>query len=514
MNEINVLEWLEESAGKYPDKFAVEDLKHSLTYAQLWKASFTVGAALADKVKPRQGVAVFMDKTVDTLTVFFGAVYAGGFYCMLDPSQPAERLNHILDTLSPAVLVTDEKMSRRLTGLHFTGPVMKVDDLLAHKVSEQEKHALALVRSQALDIDPLYAIFTSGSTGLPKGVLVPHRAVIDFITYFTKIMGITKDDIIGNQAPFDFDVSVKDIYSAICVGATLELIPKMYFSFPSKLLDFLDERKVTNLTWAVSALCIVTTLNGFSYKIPSSIKRVIFSGEVMPIKHLNRWRKAYPNAMFVNVYGPTEITCNCLYYVVDRDFKEDEQLPLGRPFPNERVFLLNEQNEPVTSKTPGVLGEICVSGTSVGLGYLNDAERTKQAFVQNPLNTLYPEVIYRTGDLASFGEDGQLYYRTRKDFQVKLQGHRIELPEVELAADACAGVTRSCCVFDQEHSRLALFYVGTADKKEIVKTLQGKLPHFMIPALIQELPEFPLTKNGKIDRKALLARCDSKQRKE
>lgn len=505
MNKINVLEYLEESAGRVPQKTAVEDLSSSMTYQELWQASFTCGAALRRYVKPRQAVAVFMDKTVQTLAVFFGAVYAGGFYCMLDPTQPAERLQHILATLQPAVLVTDKKMSRRLSGISFSGPIVNAEDLLAHKVSADDKRALAVVRREAQDIDPLYCIFTSGSTGMPKGVLACHRSVIDFIGYFTQIMGIGEDDVIGNQAPFDFDVSVKDIYSAISTGATLELIPKIYFSFPTKLLDFLENRKVTNLTWAVSALCIVTTLDGFSYKIPSSIRRVIFSGEVMPVRHLNAWRRAYPNAKFVNVYGPTEITCNCMYYVVNRSFSDDEELPLGRPFPNERVFLLDENNNPVTAQEPGKMGEICVSGTAVTLGYLNAPDKTAASFVQNPLNSRYPEIIYRTGDLASYSEDGELFYRTRKDFQVKLLGHRIELSEVELAANACRDVVRSCCVFDSENHRLALFYIGKADKKEIVQTMQQKVPRFMIPSYIKNLPEFPLTKNGKIDRKALLA---------
>ncbi len=512
MNKINVLEYLEESAGRVPHKKAVEDLKSSMTYQELWQASFTCGAALLRYVRPGQAVAVFMDKSVQTLAVFFGAVYAGGFYCMLDPSQPVERLQHILSTLQPAVLVTDKKMSRRLTGLGFTGPIVNAEDLLARRVNPADKKALAVVRSGALDIDPLYAIFTSGSTGMPKGVLVSHRSVIDFIGYFTKIMGIEEDDIIGNQAPFDFDVSVKDIYSAISTGATLELIPKLYFSFPTKLLDFLDDRKVTSLTWAVSALCIVTTLNGFSYKIPSSIRRVIFSGEVMPIKHLNAWRKAYPDATFVNVYGPTEITCNCMYYIVNRSFTDDEELPLGRPFPNERVFLLDENNQPVSPREPGKLGEICVSGTAVTLGYLNAPDKTAAAFVQNPLNTRYPEIIYRTGDLASYSEEGELFYRTRRDFQVKLFGHRIELSEVELAANACRDVVRSCCVFDKANNRLALFYIGKADKKEITVTMQQKTPHFMIPTFMKELPEFPLTKNGKIDRKALLALSEAEKK--
>ena len=204
----------------------------------------------------------------------------------------------------------------------------------------------------------------------------------------------------------------------------------MCFSFPTKLLDFLDDRKVTTIIWAVSALCIVTTLNGFEYKRPSSLNKIMFSGEVMPIKHLNAWRAQYQDAMFVNLYGPTEITCNCTYYIIDREFGLDEKLPMGKPFANERVFLLDDEDRLVDAERPGELGEICVSGTAVTLGYLRNPEKTAAAFVQNPLNDRYLETIYRTGDLGYYSEDGELFFSSRKDFQIKHMGHRIELGEI------------------------------------------------------------------------------------
>ncbi len=163
-------------------------------------------------------------------------------------------------------------------------------------------------------------IFTSGSTGRPKGVVVSHRSVIDFMEYFTELFSITAQDVIGNQAPFDFDVSVKDIYATLKAGATMEILPKQLFSFPAKLLDYLCERRVTTAIWAVSALCIISTLNGFSYRVPTHLNKILFSGEVMPVSHLNIWREHLPDALFVNLYGPTEITCNCTYYIVDKTF--------------------------------------------------------------------------------------------------------------------------------------------------------------------------------------------------
>ena len=228
---------------------------------------------------------------------------------------------------------------------------------------------------------------------------------------------------------------------------------------------------------------------------------MIFSGEVMPVKHLNLWREALPGAMYVNVYGPTEITCNCTYYVVDREFAPGEVLPIGRAFPNEKVFLLDEEDHLVTDE--GVKGELCVAGTALALGYYNNSEQTAKAFVQNPLNRCYLERIYRTGDLAYYGADGNLYFASRKDFQIKHMGHRIELGEIELGLEKIDEIVRNCCIYDEEEHKIIAFYEGEIDKKQIIRTLGKTLPGFMIPNVFVQLETLPVTKNGKIDRKQL-----------
>jgi amino acid adenylation domain-containing protein len=500
----NVLDYLEKSAALYPDKIAVADEHNTLTYCQLNKAAENIGAALLTHTHPRQAVPVYMDKSCNALAVFMGAVKAGCFYVMLDPSQPAERIQMILSTLGATLMIVDEKSLKKQQKLEFRGEVLSVEELLTFTATNDDRETLQMIRDNALDIDPLYSIFTSGSTGVPKGVIVNHRSVIDFIDCFTDTFGMDEQEVIGNQAPFDFDVSVKDIYSTLKCGATMQIIPKKMFSFPTTLLDYLDDRKVTTLVWAVSALCIVTTLNGFEYKVPSSIKKVIFSGEVMPIKHLNAWRKTYPQAMFVNVYGPTEITCNCTYYIVDREYELDETLPMGKAFPNERVFLLDDEDKLITPNKTRAVGEICVSGTAVTLGYYNNREKTNQAFVQNPLNPFYNEIIYRTGDLGYYNEAGQMCFSSRKDFQIKHMGHRIELGEIEMAINAVEQVERACCIFDKDANKILGFYQGDADKKTITHQLMQKLPKFMIPSEFVQVQTMPVTKNGKIDRNALM----------
>lgn len=496
----NVLEYLDRSAKVYPKKMAFADVEQSCTFEELYHQSRKIGTNLAGYVKPRSPIPVFMEKSVETVEVFMGAVYAGCFYVMLDTKQPGARLQQILQILDSEILVTSMKYKKELEKLDFQGTILWLEELL--QVEEDEK-LLALIQEQATDTDPLYGIFTSGSTGIPKGVVVGHRSVIDFIDCFTELFDITSKDVLGNQAPFDFDVSVKDIYSGLKTGATVQIIPKQYFSFPQKLLDFLIEREVTTLVWAVSALCIISTLNGFTYKVPEKIKKILFSGEVMPIKHLNIWRSYLPDTMFVNIYGPTEITCNCTYYIVNRVFSPGEVLPIGKPFPNEKVFLLDEKNQLVTEA--GINGEICVSGSALALGYYRNPEQTEKVFVQNPLNNCYLERIYRTGDLAYYNENRELCFATRKDFQIKHMGHRIELGEIETAMDKIPELSRCLCVYDQEKNKILAFYEGELERKEICRALTVSLPNFMIPNIFVKVEKMPLTSNGKIDRKKLMA---------
>lgn len=495
----NILDYLEVSAAECPDKAAFEDLEASYTYAQVVEYGKRIGSALAELLPQNAPVPVLMEKEAWTLNVFMGAVYAGCFYSLVEPEQPAERILTILSTLEAELLVTSRKLEEKVRALGFSGKILLAEELAEQEIREE---VLSARREAFCDVDPLYTNFTSGSTGTPKGVVVSHRSVIDFTEHFVRLFGIGRDDVIANQAPFDFDVSVKDIFPALKTGATIEVIPKKFFSVPKKLLDFLDDRKVTNLTWAVSALCIISMLKGFRYKVPETIRRVMFSGEVMPVKHLNYWRSYLPDALYVNLYGPTEITCNCTYYIVDREFAEDEILPVGKAFPNERVFLLDEEDHLVTE--PGKLGEICVSGTALALGYYRNWEKTEEVFTQNPLNSRYLEPIYRTGDLGRYDEQGALYYVTRKDFQIKHMGHRIELGEIEAAFQALDGVSRVCCIYDEPNTKIVGFYVGTPDAKEIIEGLTEKLPRFMIPNVFCKVEQMPITKNGKIDRKALM----------
>lgn len=494
----SILDFFEKTVEQYPEKVAFADEEKSCTYRELEMRSKRIASYLLDKVELGQPVPIFMEKGVDTIAVFLGSVYAGAFYTVLDIKHPKTRIESILNTLKSDFFFSSEAFRKEAEQYAEEKTIYWLEEAEQTEIDEE---GLARIAEKRLDTLPLYCNFTSGSTGTPKGVLVSHRSVIDFIGEFTKLFDITEQDVIGNQAPWDFDVSVKDIYSGLMSGATVQIIPRKLFSFPTKLLDYLCEREVTTLIWAVSALCIITTLKGFEYRVPEKIRKVMFSGEVMPMKHFQLWKKYLPNAEYVNLYGPTEITCNCTYYRIEREFAEGESIPIGWEFPNEKVFLLNEDDEEVTEvNTPG---EICVSGTAVAIGYYNNPEQTSRAFVQNPLNPLYTERIYRTGDLGYYGADGELYYKCRKDFQIKHMGHRIELGEIEMAMNGVEEVLRCCCIFDEKKNKIAAFYEGAIEKRDLKRKLGEKLPMFMLPNVFYPLEEMPLNKNGKIDRNRL-----------
>lgn len=496
----NVLEYLEHSASQFPDKTAAADKDTACTYAQLLSDARRLGSGLAPYFAPRTPVPVLLDKSVDTLKIFFGAVYAGCFYVLINPEFPAPRIESILSTLQCRRIVTSRNMAEKLPNLPDLEPLFW-EDLMSQ---EENPAMLRQIRENALDTDPLYANFTSGSTGTPKGVVVAHRSVIDFIECFTELFHITEEDVIGNQAPFDFDVSVKDIYSAMKTGARLEILPRSLFSAPAALLDHLCEREVTTMIWAVSALCLITTFHGLDYRTPQCVNKILFSGEAMPMKHLKQWMEHLPHARFINLYGPTEITCNCTWHEVDPSRVYADGLPIGRSFPNERVFLLDEEGREI--REPGKTGEICVSGTALALGYYNAPAQTESRFALNPLTTGYPERMYRTGDLGWRNEQGELFFAGRKDFQIKHMGHRIELEEVERALSSVEGVERACCLFDEKKSRLLAYYVGIPTGRDIRRVLAETLPVFMIPGVYVQLEEMPMTANGKMDRKALKER--------
>lgn len=492
---MNVLRFLENSANQFPHKEAVIDGDCVIDYEGLMAKSKKYGSYIAKVCESRQPVVVFSLKSIQTLSAMFGVAYVGCFYVPVNPEQPNDRIEKILEVIQSPLVITTEELKGRIEDVGYNGTIITYTQLEQCGTDEE----LICKRQENLkEEDPLYGIFTSGSTGTPKCIVVNHECVVKFISRFTQTFGLNASDRIGNQAPFDFDVSVKDIYSAISTGATLVLIQKELFALPPGLLDYLEDKRVTVLIWAVSALCQISGLHGFDYKVPANIHTVMFSGEKMPVKQLTIWQKAMPDTKFVNLYGPTEITCNCTYFPIDRIYEKDENLPIGNAFEGRNVFLLDENKKIITDAN--ITGEICCSGESVAIGYYKNEEQTNKSFIMYEYDSKNLRT-YCTGDLAYYDEKGRLVFAGRKDFQIKHMGHRIELEEIENNMNNFDEVTRCCVVFDTKKNKITAFYCGSVDAKELRSLLKEKLPVYMVPQKINQVDSIPLTKNGKMDRK-------------
>jgi amino acid adenylation domain-containing protein len=489
-----VTEYLDASAERFPNKTAFADEKQNITFAQLQKNSYKIATSLIGKNIAKKPVVILLDKSVECIACFMGVAYSGNFYTPIDTKMPISRMKKILEILQPEVMITDHEHEQMTKELEFNGEILKYEDLML----ENEDVLKIKQRVKCLiDTDILYVLFTSGSTGTPKGVIISHRSVIDYTEWVTETFEIDSNSIFGNQAPFYFDNSILDMYQTIKNAAMMYIIPERLFAFPVNLLQYLEEKKINVIFWVPSALCIVANLKALGKFKLSNLQKILFCGEVMPNKQLNAWRRSLPQALFANLYGPTEITDVCAYYIVDREFNDDESLPIGIPCKNTDILVLNEENK-VGAKDE--IGELCVRGTSLALGYYNNSQKTAETFVQNPLNENYPEIIYRTGDLVRYNEFGELLYVSRKDFQIKHMGHRIELGEIETAISAIRGIDSNCCIYDEKLRKIVLFYTGEVLEDTIVKQLKKSVPEYMIPNKKVHLEEMPFNLNGKIDR--------------
>ena len=495
----NVLEYLEKTAPLYGDKTAFSDGEESLSFSELRHLSRAGGSALIARGLHSEPVAVFMKKSPLTIAAFFAALYAGCYYVPLDASMPLYRLQMILQRLSPRAVICDEGSRELAEGLAPAGSVIDAQTLFA---AEENEAALRAVRAQSIDTDPAYIVFTSGSTGVPKGVTGSHRALIDYADALCPVIGADESSVFAMQVPLYVDACMKELLSVIKCGSTAYLMQQSMFLSPVKAVEFLNRHRVNTLCWVASALTIISGLGTFEDLRPQHIRTVCFGSEVFPVKQLRLWQEACPGARFINLYGPTEATGMSFYFIVDREIKDGEPIPVGRPFDNTGFMLLKSND---TEAAPGETGEICIRGTALTHGYFDDPERTAAAFTQNPLNPHYPERIYRTGDLGRLNERGELVFVSRKDHQIKNMGHRVELGEIEACADGCEGVVRSCCLFDREKGRISMFYMGAADEKALGRYLRGMLPRYMQPSRIKRLDALPLLENGKIDRNSLIS---------
>lgn len=498
--QTNILEYLDNIVKIYPERIAYANESVELSFRSVYDNARAIGSFLHNEGKYKEPVVVFMKKHPDMINAFLGVVYGGSFYVPIDEEMPKHRIELIFQSLNPRAVICDDTTIESVKSFKFDGAVYRYNDMIKFPVNED---TLNNIRDKSIDTDPIYIVFTSGSTGKPKGVVACHRSVIDYIETLTEVLEISEDTVFGNQTPLYVDACLKEIFPTLKFGAKTYIIPKELFMFPIKLVEFLNQYKINTVCWVVPALTLISGLGALDKVVPEYLHTIAFGSEVFPIKQFNIWRKTLPNARFINLYGPTEATGMSCYYVVDREFALDESIPIGKPFRNTEILLLDESDRPVKK---GEQGEICIRGTSLTLGYYNDFEKTREVFVQNPLNKMYPELIYRTGDIGRINERGELVFVSRKDYQIKHMGHRIELGEIEMVMNQMEGIQSASCIFDDDKKKIILYYVGNVSKADVVNYCRDKLPRYMIPNFVEKLDFMPLTPNGKINRLALKER--------
>lgn len=506
----NVLEWLDVTAERFPEKTAFDDGENSICFSEVRRKTQQIGAGLlrllvcAEDSGGNTGtpIAILSGRNINTPVAFLGIVAAGCFYAPLDATAPVPRLQKILQNLKPEVLIVSEEFrdlaAELLEGESQTVKIAILEDLLQAEVTEEDLAKMQEIRQKQQSEDPLYVIHTSGSSGTPKGVLTGHASLINYINAYTKVMGIRETDVLGNQSPLDYIAAIRDIYVPLKTGASTAILPKKDFVFPGLLFDDLTAKKVTSIGWSVNAMTIPTNMGAFDKGRPEYLNKVCFSGSVMPCRVLKIWQEHLPKAKFVNQYGPTEATASCTYYEIKEQVGEEDVLPIGIPYDNYEVFLLNEDGTPTKD---GEIGEICVGGPVLALGYLNAPELTAKSFVKDPRTG--EGIIYKTGDLGRMADDGNLEFHGRKDRQIKHLGHRVELDEIEDAAKRVEGITDCTALYKEAAEMIFLFYTGTATVKEIATALRASLPGFMVPRKFVQLEEMPHLANGKIDIQTL-----------
>ncbi|MBR2621612.1 MAG: amino acid adenylation domain-containing protein [Clostridia bacterium] len=498
----NVLQYLEHTAARLPDKIAFSDGSGgaSMSFAALLDTARRVGSTLCRAGMTGKRVAVLMDRHPAAIAAMLGATYAGAVYVPLDATMPKERICYILESCRAGMIVCDE--CNRALAESFDRLTMTYEALTSQPTDDI---SLRRVRARQIDTDPMYIIFTSGSTGEPKGVVGCHRAVIDYGEALTSALSLDEQSVFGCQSPLYFDAPLKEILTTLMMGATTYLIPRGLFSFPLPLIDYLIKNGINTICWVSSVLTNVSALGALDVRAPHTLKTVVFGSEALPICHYHAWRKALPEATFYQLYGPTEATGMSCVWRADRELSENERIPIGAPLDNTGLMLIDEQGNEIFPliDQASEIGEMYLRGSCLTLGYDHKVDQTEAAFVQNPLQDAYPEQVYRTGDLAYYNAHGELVFVGRRDGQIKRMGHRIELGEIEQCAQRSPSVTQAACVVNRATQEIILFYSGSAQEHEVMAALNCYLPRYYLPARAVKRSALPVTPNGKIDRKTL-----------
>ena len=508
----NLIEFLESTYTIYGDKTAVKAPDDSFTFAELRQSALQTAIAIStfaynaggkqEIFCSKERIAVYLPKGAKCLCAMLSVLYCGNAYVPLDSRSPVNRIKLMIEMIQPRLVVTDEEGKSLLLGSGMPAELLAEYDELASQNNPIPDGYAEQVIALTQDVDPAYILFTSGSTGLPKGVVIPHRRIINYINWACDFFSIGSDEVIGNQAPFYFTVSAMDIYLSLATGSKLCIIPEGQFSRPEKLLRFLNDHEITLIFWVSSVYHHVAKADALSRLRPQFLKHAWFVGEPMSATSLSYWLERLPDVEFANLYGSTETDMTICYRIPKG--APIEVVPLGQACANTEILLLKDD---LSTAKPGEIGEICTRGSCLASGYYQNPERTGSAFFQNPLHNDYMDILYRTGDLGEM-KDGLIYFHGRRDHQFKHLGYRIEAGEIEAIAARYDVIKNACVIYDGERQQIVLFYEagGQIDELAYRRALMEDLPVYMIPTRFVRLEAMPFNANRKKDKILLKAK--------
>lgn len=499
--KINLIEYFIEIAKRFPDRNAVIDGERQISFNELDQKARQLSKTIIDVCSCKnRPIAMFLPKSIEAVVTDLAITYSGNAYMNLDVKNPAERLGNILALIHPAAVITNSKFKSIIEPIAAANNAAVIN--VGEVTSEVPSQEYLLERiSDLIDTDPYCIINTSGSTGTPKGVALNHKSFIDFMAQTFDEYRFSEKDIIGSLSPVVFDIWSYELCLLQGKGACIVIIPDTWSAFPVKILQLMQEQKVSYIFWVPTIMVNMANM-GLMEQVPLPDLRLCwFAGEVFPTKQFNIWRHNMPQTTFANFYGPIEITLDCVYYTVEREIADDEPIPIGKPFRNTSILILDENNQNVTEANKE--GELCIRGTSLAMGYYNNPEKTAAAFVQNPLNHSYPEIIYRTGDLVFINDRGEIVFKGRRDSLIKHLGYRIELGEIEhVIINTLKLVKNGCVVYNHLRKEITLYYEAEKEltAADFRKAIGNTLPKYMIPMVYHHLQELKRNTNGKIDR--------------
>lgn len=511
------------SAEKYPEKDAVIFGDDKMTYAELHDKTNRLASFMTQNGVDRgDRVGIFLNKSVESIICIFSILKANAVYVPLDPVAPAARISYIIDNCQIKCLLTSSAKSKALPAIlsktavetiivtdnrHEVAEGIDKKPILWEEVLAARYEGVPEIRNISSDL--AYILYTSGSTGTPKGVMISHLNAFTFVNWVVDYLKVDENDIFSNHAPLHFDLSILDIFCCMKVGGTLCPVPETLSMFPIRLSTWIQDNRIS-VWYSVPSILSMMVLHGQpDQKDFSSLRMIIFAGEVFPVKYLRQLMTLIPGKQYINLYGPTETNVITYYRVPPIPPDQTKPIPIGKCCENMEVFAVTKEGKIVTEA--GEEGELLARGTCVARGYWGAEDRTGKVFIPNTFQKNFDEKIYKTGDLVALNKDGDYVYIGRVDHMIKSRGYRIEIGEIEAALYTHPSVSEVAVIAipdDLITNRIKAVITLKAghflEATDVRMYCSEKIPKYMVPEIVEFRQSLPKTSTGKVDKPALM----------